>query len=151
MIRNIFIGTVIVALMSVLFWGFITELSTASGTTIPTNSTATYTALSSNLTSAYNDVSGYAQAGYSGVAGVNTNPTVTENQDIVSTMGRFATSVVKTFINAFTIPIVIIESFAIALGIPIAYFYISGFVITLFLTMVVLEIVSLAIRYPIDR
>lgn len=151
MIKDLFVSTIVVTMYALLFWGILTDLSTASGVALDSTQENKYSNLKNNLTEAYSDVSSYAQSGYSGVAGISTNPQQSEGQDIISIMGRFATSVVKTFINAFTIPVIIIESFAIALDIPVAYAFISSFIVSLFMIYVILEILSMAIRYPVDR
>lgn len=151
MIRDIFLAAIVLTISITLFWGFVSDFTAAAGGTIDPASAQQYQNLSSSLNNTYSSVSSYANAGYAGVAGVSTNPAQTEGQDIISVMGRFATSVVKTFINAFTIPIELTNAFSVALGIPVAYGMIAAAIGTMFAFMVILEILSIATRYPLDR
>lgn len=107
--------------------------------------------LNNNLKSTYEEVNAYSNLAYGSMGNVSTSPEQTEGVDVISVLGRFGVVVVKTFISAFTIPVDIVNAIVNALGVSGSYSIIATFVVSIFTIMVVLEVLSIATRYPLDR
>lgn len=150
MIRDIFLFSILISALTLLLYSFFTNFSSVINYDFYSSSNELEN-MNAKLGGAYQEVYSYTDFAYTTVGNVSTSPEQTEGVDIIAKLGRFATVVVKTFVSAFTIPIEVVGAIATALKIDASYSIISSYILTAVFVLVVLEVLSIATRYPLDR
>lgn len=150
MIRDIFLFSIMISALTLLLYNFFTNFSAVINYDFYSSS-GDLENMNVRLGKAYNDVYEYTDFAYSTIGNVSTSPEQTEGIDVISKLGRFATVVVKTFVSVFFIPIEIVSAIASSLKIDASYSLISSYILTAVFVLVVLEVLSIATRYPLDR
>jgi len=151
MIKDIMLASIIITLITFLLFGVLNELSFVYGQDIDSSEYSKFSTLHSSVTNSYADISNYVYYSKNTVDNVNVSPEQAEGKDIVSVLGRYAVAIVKILSSVFTVPVEMVSSISIALGLNIEYSMVVNYVISLLMLFVILEILSISIRYPVDR
>lgn len=150
MFKSVILGSTILGFVLFLIVMLMQQLFTEQNLQLNQTETVKIIQLTNKTYELLNEIQSYVGYAKSNIDGINANPQQTEGLDLLSIVGRVATAIIKFFVAIYEIPIKYIYLFFDVLGLTEIGGLIIGFVTTYVLGMMMIVILSIFTRYPLD-
>lgn len=150
MFKSIILGSTILGFVLLLIVMLMQHIFTEQNFNLNQNETSKIVYLTNRTYELMNETQSFVGYAKTNIDGINANPQQTEGLDLLSIVGRVATAIVKFFVAIYEIPIKYIYLFFEVLGLAEIGALIIGFITTYVLGLMMIVILSIFTRYPLD-